>query len=359
MKMIKLLVVTLLMATLVGCGSKTVSDVDPVEVYGCDTLNVYNWGEYIAQDILNDFESTYNVRVNYSLFDSNEVLYTKLMGGNQYDILIPSDYMVERLISEDLLQEIDWTKITNAENIYDRILNTPNDPNNLYSVPYFWGSIGILYDKTIVDPADVEAQGFEVMKNEKYKNQVFMYDSERDSFMIALKSLGYSMNSENVDEINEAYEWLIDLDEKVNPSYVTDEVIDGMIIGEKALAVVYSGDAAYILSENENMAYYLPESGTNMWVDGMVIPANAACPSLAHEFMNYLLDDEVAYTNSSEIGYASPNKNVLDEMIAEGGEYAENEAYFPRSDYEKDEVFRHNEEMKRILSDLWIKVKTR
>ncbi len=358
-KSLKVLVALLVLVLATGCGSKSTSDVDPMEQFGCNTLNVYNWGEYIAPEILSDFEGAYNVRINYSLFDSNEVMYTKLLGGNQYDILIPSDYMVERLIAEGLLQEIDWDKITNSSNIYERILDTPNDPGNIYSVPYFWGSIGILYDKTIVDPADVESQGFEVMKNETYKNQVFMYDSERDSFMIALKALGYSMNTENADEIQEAYEWLIDLDDKVNPSYVTDEVIDGMIIGEKALAVVYSGDAAYILSENENMAYYLPESGTNTWVDGMVIPANAACPNLAHEFMNYILDDEVAYTNSSEIGYASPNKKVLDEMIAEGGEYADNEAYFPRSDYAKDEVFRHNEEMKKILSDLWIKVKTR
>ncbi len=353
------LVASLLVVTLTACGSKSTSDVDPIAEYGCNTINVYNWGEYMAPEVLSDFEKEYNVRVNYSLFDSNEVMYTKLLGGSQYDILIPSDYMVERLIKEDLIQEIDWNRITNKGNLYEGVLSTVTDPEDKYMVPYFWGSIGILYNKTKVDVQDVESQGFEVLRNEKYKDRVFMYDSERDSFMIALKALGYSMNTEDEGEIQEAYEWLIELDQKVNPAYVTDEVIDGMIIGEKDLAVVYSGDAAYILSENEEMAYFLPTSGTNQWIDGMVIPSNATCPDLAHEFINYMLEDSVAYINSSEIGYASPNKNVLEEMTEEDGEYAENEAYLPRTGYAKDEVFRHNEEMKKILSDLWIKVKNR
>lgn len=358
-KITKGLLAGLLLLAVSGCGSKSVSDVDPIAAYGCDVLSVYNWGEYIEPEILTDFESEYNVRVNYSLFDSNEVMYTKLMGGNQYDILIPSDYMVERLIGEGLIQEIDWSLIPNSVNLYEDILDTATDPGNVYSVPYFWGSVGILYDTTIVDASVVEAEGFEVMKNVAYKDQVFMYDSERDSFMIALKALGYSANTTNLEEIQEAYEWLVDLDEKVNPSYVTDEVIDGMVVGEKALAVVYSGDAAYVLSENEDMAFYLPESGTNLWVDGIVIPENAACPALAHEFINYLLDDDVAYMNSSSIGYTSANKNVLAEMTEDGGEYADNEAYLPRTGYEKDEYFKYDAEIKKVLSELWIKVKMR
>ncbi|MFV0380318.1 MAG: ABC transporter substrate-binding protein [Anaerorhabdus sp.] len=356
-KFIKNLILFSMIFTIVGCGTSKKSDVDPVGVYGCDTLNVYNWGEYISQDILSDFEREYNVRVNYSLYDSNEVLYTKLLGGSEYDVLVPSDYMIKRLSKESLLQEIDWSLITNASNLYDSILNTPTDPDNLYSVPYFWGSVGILYDKTIVDPAIVKEKGFEILKDEKFKGNVFMYDSQRDSFMIALKALGYSMNTTNEQEIEEAFQWLIDLDEKVEPSYVTDEVIDAMIYGEKALAVVYSGDAAYILSENENMDYYLPESGTNMWIDAMVIPANSKCPKLAHEFINYMIDDDVAFTNSEEIGYASPNKNVIDEMIADGGIYADNSAYFPRADFQKDEYFEFDEKVYELMSELWIQIK--
>lgn len=344
--------------SLTGCGSKK-SDVDPVAAYGCSVINVYNWGEYIGDSVVSDFEKEFNVKVNYSLFDSNEVMYTKLLGGNQYDILIPSDYMTERLIEENLLQPIDWDKIPNKVNLYDQIMGAAFDPENKYTVPYFWGSIGIIYNKNEVDLADLEKEGYNVFKDPKYVNRVFMYDSERDSFMIALKALGYSMNTENLDEINEAYEWLLEVNANVNPSYVTDEVIDAMANGEKDLAVVYSGDAAYILSENEDMAYFLPESGTNLWVDAMVIPANAKCPALAHEFMNYILSDEVSYENSAAVGYASTNKNVLEKMTAEDGEFYGNSAYLPRTDNPNDEYFRHNEAMKKVLSDLWIKVKNK
>lgn len=355
-KILTVVVCSLLALSIAGC-SKPTSDVDPVAQYGCDVLNVYNWGEYIGENVISDFEKQYNVKVNYSLFDSNEVMYTKLLGGNQYDILIPSDYMIERLIEENLLQPVDWEKVTNKDNIFENLMGASFDPENTYSVPYLWGSVGIVYNKENVDPKDVEAEGFNVLKNTKYANQVFMYDSERDSFMIALKALGYSMNTENLDEINEAYEWLLELDKNVNPSYVTDEVIDSMVNGEKDLAVVYSGDAAYILSENENMDYYMPKSGSNTWIDAMVIPANAKCPALAHEFINFAISDEAAYDTSSTVGYATSNKNVLDEMVAVGGEYEGNVAYLPRSDYDKDEFFKHNEAMKKVLSDLWIKVK--
>lgn len=355
-KILVTVVCSLLALSLTGCGKKT-SDVDPVAQYGCDVLNVYNWGEYVGENVISDFENAYNVKVNYSLFDSNEVMYTKLLGGSQYDILVPSDYMIERLIDEELLQPIDWDKITNKDNLYENIMGASFDPENTYSVPYFWGSVGIVYNKNNVDPADIEKEGFNILKDSKYANQVYMYDSERDSFMIALKALGYSMNTENMDEINEAYNWLLELDKNVNPAYVTDEVIDSMVNGEKDLAVVYSGDAAYILSENEDMSYYLPESGTNLWVDAMVIPANAKCPALAHEFINFVLTDDASYDNSSTVGYASSNKNVLDEMILEGGEFDGNVAYLPRTDNPNDEFFRHNEAMKKVLADLWIKVK--
>ncbi|SJZ59659.1 ABC transporter substrate-binding protein [Anaerorhabdus furcosa] len=342
--------------SLTGCGTKT-SDVDPIAQYGCDVLNVYNWGEYVGENVIGNFERQYNVKVNYSLFDSNEVMYTKLLGGNEYDILVPSDYMIERLVEENLLQPIDWNLITNKENLYDGIMGAAFDPENTYSAPYFWGSVGIVYNKNNVDPSDVEKEGFNVLKNSKYANRVYMYDSERDSFMIALKALGYSMNTENMDEINEAYNWLLELDKNVNPAYVTDEVIDSMVNGEKDLAVVYSGDAAYILSENEDMDYYMPETGTNIWVDAMVIPANSKCPALAHEFINFVLTDDASYDNSSTVGYASSNKNVLEEMTAEGGEFDGNPAYLPRTDGPNDEFFKHNEAMKKVLSDLWIKVK--
>jgi len=184
-----------------------------------------------------------------------------------------------------------------------------------------------------------------------------MYDSERDAFMIAFKALGYSANTENADEIQAAYDWLREMDKAIRPAYVTDEVIDAMINGEKWLALVYSGDAAYIISENEDMAYSTPKEGTNVAVDAMVIPANAGNPELANKFIAYVLQYDNALMISEEVGYASPNAEVLAELSGPGGTYEGNSAYLPRAGYEKDEIFHDNETLKKQLSELWIKVK--
>ncbi len=331
------------------------SNFDPIKTYGCDTLNVFNWGEYVGEKTIANFEKQYNVKVNYSVFGSNEEMYTKLLGGDNYDILIPSDYMIERLIEEDMLRKLSKKNIPNLSKLTDGVKNLPYDQKNTYSVPYFWGSVGIIYDKTKVSANDVETQGFNVLKNQKYKGHLYIYDSERDSFMMALKALGYSMNTTNDKEILEAYEWLLELKSTMNPVFVTDEVIDGMINGEKDMAVVYSGDAAYIQMENPNMAYYEPKEGTNRWSDAMVIPKNAACPLLAEEFINYNLEDEVAYDNSNYVGYTSSVDKV--KKALEKKEYKDSSAYQPRVNYPLDEVFVHNEAMKKRLSELWIKVK--
>ena len=325
--------------------------------YEGQVLNIYNAGEYIEDSIVPMFEEEYGVRVNYSMFSSNEELYTKLMSGTSYDLLVPSDYMIQRLMIENMLQPIDKEIVTDLDLLADGTRNLEWDPDNTYAVPYFWGNVGICYDTTIVDPEDVESEGFAVFKNPKYAGQVFMYDSERDAFMIAFKDLGYSMNTSNPDEINAAYDWLIDMDEKVNPAYVTDEIIDGLINGEKALGLVYSGDAAYILSENEDMAYYCPDYGTNLWVDAMVIPSNAQNPELANVFINFMLQYETAYLNSDFVGYASNNQEVLDVLSGEGGTYEGNDAYVPRNDNPNDEVFINNDFQRKMISDLWVKVK--
>ena len=182
-----------------------------------------------------------------------------------------------------------------------------------------------------------------------------MYDSERDSFMVALKSLGYSMNTQDEAEIEEAYQWLLELNNTMDPAYVTDEVIDNMMNGTKDIAVVYSGDATVILDENPDMEFYMPSEGTNVWCDAMCIPANAECPALAHEFINYMLSYDAAYDNTITVGYASTNDEVLKAVAS--NEYAENSAYLPRENYEKDEVFSDNEVMRQKLSQLWLKVK--
>lgn len=335
--------------------SNSKSNFDPIATYGCDTLNVFNWGEYVGEKTISNFEDRYNVKVNYSVFASNEEMYTKLLGGDDYDVLIPSDYMIERLINEKRLRKLDKNNIPNLASLTEGVKNLPFDPDNTYSVPYFWGSVGIIYDKTKIDPVDVETQGYNVLKNTKYKGQIYIYDSERDSFMMALKALGYSMNTENDKEINDAYQWLLELKATMEPVFVTDEVIDGMINNEKNMAVVYSGDAAYIQMENPNMAYFEPLEGTNQWSDAMVVPKNAACPLLAEEFINYNLEYEAAYDNSNYVGYTSGVDKVKKDL--ETGEYAASSAYIPRTGYELDEVFVNNEAMKKKLSELWIKIK--
>ena len=322
---------------------------------GSRTLKVYNAGEYIDPDLLEAFEEEMDCKVIYETFDSNESMYTKLMSGDEYDILIPSDYMIERLIKEEQLQPIDWSKLENAKSLNPDIMGFPFDPENIYSVPYFVGTVGILYDKTVVDEADLE-EGWELLRDTKYAGNIYMYDSERDSFMVALKALGYSMNTDERDEINAAYDWLIEQRESMDVVYAGDDVIDNMIAGNKALAVVYSGDAAYIISENENMGYIEPKQGTNEWCDCMVITNSCKDPDLAHAYIDFMLRNENALANSSYVGYTSPNKYVSDEL--ELTEYEGNEAYAPEFGYEKNEAFRYQETViKALFADLWTKVK--
>ena len=214
-----------------------------------------------------------------------------------------------------------------------------------------------MYDTNKVDLEDLEEEGFAIFLDEKYKGDIYLYDSERDSFMMALKSLGYSMNTRDEAEIQKAYEWLLQCVQTMEPEIVTDEIIDNMAQGRKALGLIYSGDAAYVMSENEDMGFYLPKEGTNLWSDAMVIPANAKNPDLAHEFINFASSYEGAYDNSSYVGYPSPNAEVMAELSGEGGDYEDINAYIPRTGYEKDEVFEFDEDTRKIISNLWSKVK--
>lgn len=328
-----------------------------VEKYGSNVLKLYLPGEYLGENVISDFEKQYGVRVIVENFDSNEMMYTKLMAGDRYDVIIPSDYMIERLMNEDFLQPLDKSMIPNMENMSDAVLGMSYDPDNTYSIPYFWGSVGLVYNHENVDPAVIESEGWEVLRNTDYAGHIYIYDSERDSFMMAFKALGYSMNTEDPNEINDAYEWLLQMNNTMSPVYVTDEVIDDMMNGYKDIAVVYSGDAAVVLDENEDMSFYMPSQGTNIWCDAMVIPQNAENPKLAHEFINYMLTYEAAFDNTETVGYTSPNAEVFEEMTSSEDLYADNAAYLPRSGYDKDEMFHDNQTLMRELSKLWIKVK--
>jgi len=351
------LVLAVLGGTVGASVSQQRKSAEAIEKYGSNVLKLYLPGEYLGENVISDFEKQFGVRVIVENFDSNEMMYTKLMAGDRYDVVIPSDYMIERLMKEDFLQPLDKSLIPNMENMSDAVLGMSYDPQNDWSIPYFWGSVGLVYNHENVDPAVIESEGWEILRNTDYAGHVYIYDSERDSFMMAFKALGYSMNTEDPDEINAAYEWLLQMNNTMSPVYVTDEVIDGMMNGYKDIAVVYSGDAAVVLDENEDMSFYMPSQGTNIWCDAMVIPQNAENPKLAHEFINYMLTYEAAFDNTETVGYTSPNAEVFEEMTSSEDLYADNAAYLPRSGYDKDEMFHDNQTLMRELSRLWIKVK--
>lgn len=332
------------------------------------TLNIFNWGEYIDNSIIRDFEKEYpHIKINYETFDSNEAMYTKLVTGDaNYDVVIPSEYMIERLINENRLIELDFNKIPNYQNIDPNIIEKLDEefsnPSrnvveiNKYIVPYFWGTVGILYDKTKVKET---VDSWNILWDETYKKEIFMYDSQRDSLMVALKKLGYSMNSTNEKELNEAKEQLI----KQKPlvyAYVTDTIIQSMIQSEAALAVVYSGDAAFIMSENENMEFAIPKEGTNFWIDGMVIPKTSKNVEEAHLFINFMCRPEIALKNTEHIMYSSPVKSVFEQVIEE--DWANNIAYNPYGVIDvfdgeiETEIFRHPGEFIKVYDNIWSEV---
>lgn len=320
-------------------------------------LRVYNAGEYVDPDLITEFEEEYNCEIVYETFESNEMMYTKLQAGDQYDILVPSDYMVERLIREDYLQPINWDLLPDADNLDPAVMGQVTDPDNTYTVPYFWGTVGILYDKNAVSSEDLQ-QGWNLLMDQDYAGSLYMYDSERDSFMVALKALGYSMNTTDDEEINAAYDWLVRQRDTMDPIYAGDDIIDNMIAGNKDLAVVYSGDAAYIMLENSSLAYFEPDEGTNEWCDYMVITKDCQNVELAHEFINFFLQEDIALRNTQYVGYTSPLKAVREQAAAE--DFAGIDAYNPRTGYNKDEVFRYQEQDVRTkFARLWTMVKSK
>jgi len=318
-----------------------------------EVLNVYNWGEYIDQEVLSKFEKEYNVHVNYQNFASNEEMYVKLKNGeSEYDVVFPSDYMIEKMIKEDMLAEINLDNIPNSSNVDSRFLNMEFDPENKYSIPYFWGTLGILYDKTIVkEPVD----SWNVLWNEKYSKQILMYDSQRDSLGVALLKLGYSLNSRDEQELREAKDALI-AQKPLVLSYVGDQGIDMMIGGEAAISVVYSGDAVYCMEENENLEYVVPKEGSNIWIDGMVIPKSSPNKELAETFINFMNDPEIAKMNTEYVGYSTPNKDTFDMIKDE--DWTKHQAYSPSQDVlDRCELFRDPGEYVDLYGTIWTEFK--
>lgn len=301
---------------LTGCGSSNGNDVN---------LYVYNWGQYISEgdddsiDVIAAFEEKYpNIHVKYSTFDSNETMYTKLKnGGITVDVVIPSDYMIGRMRQEGMLQELNFDNIPNAQYIDESFRNMSYDPENKYSVPYTWGTVGIIYNSKYVDEADVT--GWELLWNEKYQGKILMFDNSRDAFGIAEYMLGYSVNTTDSAELQACADKLAE-QKPVVQQYVMDQIFDAMENEEAWIAPYYAGDYLTMVEENPDLRFYQPaDQGFNVFVDAMVIPTCAKEKEAAETFINFLCDPEISAQNLDFLGYsvpASESKQYLDEELA-------------------------------------------
>lgn len=359
-KLLIFLACALLAFTSLGCQKGTAETASHDE----NTIVVYNWGEYISNgdddtlDVIADFTDKTGIKVNYITYASNEELYTKLKSGSAYyDVIIPSDYMISKLIKEDMLLPIDFENIPNYQYIDKELLKKFDyDPENKFSVPYTWGRVGLLYNTNVVKD-DIDS--WQSLWDEKYENKILMFDNSRDAFGIAQKLLGYSFNSLNEDEWHEAAE-LLKKQKSVVRSYVMDQIFAMMISGEAAVAPYYVGDALTIMSENENVDFVIPKEGTNLFVDAMCIPKGAKNKKGAEAFINYLCSYEPGLANAEYICYSSPLTNVVDAhkeyLLSEFGERAM-ETTYPET-LDNCEVFRElNKEINKLQTDLWLEVR--
>ena len=327
------------------------------DVMNGEKLVVYNWGEYIDPEVLTMFEEETGIDIVYEEFETNEILYPKISSGAiAYDVICPSDYMIQRMIENDLLSEINFDNIPNLKNIGKQYLEQSRqfDPENKYSVPYCWGTVGILYNKMMVDePVD----SWSILWDPKYKDNILMQDSVRDAFGVTLKYLGYSLNSIDLDELTEAKNLLIEQKSLVQ-AYVIDQVRDKMIGNEAALGVIYSGEAIYTQKENPNLEYVIPKEGSNIWIDSWVIPKNAEHKENAEKFINFLCRPDIALMNFEYITYSTPNEAARE--LIEDESIRNSEIAFPDlSKYDNLETFQYlGTEADQVYGDLWNKVKS-
>lgn len=327
------------------------------DVMNGEKLVVYNWGEYIDPEVLTMFEEETGIDIVYEEFETNEILYPKISSGAiAYDVICPSDYMIQRMIENDLLSEINFDNIPNLKNIGKQYLEQSRqfDPENKYSVPYCWGTVGILYNKMMVDePVD----SWSILWDPKYKDNILMQDSVRDAFGVTLKYLGYSLNSIDLDELTEAKNLLIEQKPLVQ-AYVIDQVRDKMIGNEAALGVIYSGEAIYTQKENPNLEYVIPKEGSNIWIDSWVIPKNTEHKENAEKFINFLCRPDIALMNFEYITYSTPNEAARE--LIEDESIRNSEIAFPDlSKYDNLETFQYlGTEADQVYGDLWNKVKS-
>lgn len=345
-KFLMALMMSATIACLAGCGADNANKVV-----------VYNWGEYIDPETLEMFEDETGIKVVYDEFETNEYMYPKVKAGAaKYDVICPSDYMIHKMIDNDLLQELNWDNIPNAKkNIGAQYFEQSEmfDPGNKYSVPYCWGTVGILYNKTMVDePVD----SWDILWDEKYKGQILMQDSVRDIYMVALRDLGYSMNTKDQAQLDEATDLLIKQGPLVQ-AYVVDQVRDKMIGNEAAIGVIYSGEAIYTQRENADLEYVIPKEGTNVWIDSWVIPKNAENVSNAEKFIDFMCRPDIALMNFDYITYSTPN-DAARELI-EDEDIKNSQIAFPDLSQYQLETFDYlGEEVDEMYNEAFKKVKS-
>lgn len=302
---------------------------------GGNTLTIYNWGDYIDAELLDRFEEETGIKVVYETFDSNEAMMTKIeQGGTSYDIAVPSEYMIDKMIEEDLLIPLDHDKLPNLSNIDGRFMDLSFDPGNAYSIPYFWGTVGIVYNPKML--GDIEITSWDDLWDERLRNEILLVDSAREVMGMGLNSLGYSLNDVNKDHVQEAKEKLDSLTPNIK-AIVGDENRMLLENEEASIGLVWSGVASEIMYENEDLEYVVPKEGSNLWFDNMVIPKTAKNIDAAHQFINFMLDAEVAAQNTDYVSYATPNKAALEFMDKE---VVEDERFYPSAELtEKLEVY--------------------
>ena len=338
-----LCVICLFVPCLSGCGADKRT-----------TINVYNVGDYIDEDVIDLFEKENpDIKVNYETFFANEEMYIKVKNkSTAYDVVFPSDYMVERMAKENLLNKIDYDNIPNIKNIGSQYMNLDYDPNREYTVPYMWGTMGILYNKDMVDEKDMNS--WKAMYDKKYSGKVFMLDSERDMISITLKMLGYSMNSKDDKELQKAQKALVEQKPLVK-AYCGDEVKDKMIANEGAMTIAWSGDAFYCMELNDSLRYSIPKEGSNLWFDSMVIPVTSKHQEEAEKFINFMCRPDIAKKNAEYIGYSTANveaQKLLDDEVKN------NPLRYPDlSTLNNMEIFAYDPELSQKYSELWQQVK--
>ncbi len=341
-KIFAMILAALLALSLAACGGDTSTG---------EVVNVFNWGEYIDTDLLRQFEEETGIKVVYNMFETNEGLYSRVQS-ESYDVVIPSDYMIARMIEEDMLQPINFDNIPNYALIDEKYLGLEFDPEQKYSVPYTWGAVGIIYNTREVDEADIGS--WDILWNPKYAGQTAMFDNSRDALGLTLKLLGYSQNTTNKDELRAAADKIIAGKDNFQGFWM-DQILEKLPNEEILIAPYYNGDAVTMMEDNPDLSFYIPKEGTNVFVDAMCIPKNAKNVENAEKFINFMCSTEAAAANADYIGYSSPQREVYEQQP---DEVKNDPIHYPSEQtVEEGEVFINlPEDINEYYNELWTEI---